>query len=185
MNQKEEPAYHTDKEIIIRPVGYIRSDLKIPSLKAKGEDIELEKDPEQTAKDVKVLRDHISELIINPELVRLLDGLEDFSHALILYWPHLLPPEGRSITKVHPMGNREFPLVGVFSTCSPARPNPVLLTVVQVIERKENILKVKGLDAVDGSPIIDIKPYTKNFCSAEDIEVSDWMKKIQEAISLI
>ncbi|MBN1831955.1 MAG: tRNA (N6-threonylcarbamoyladenosine(37)-N6)-methyltransferase TrmO [Deltaproteobacteria bacterium] len=183
MNQKEEPDDHTHKEIVIRPVGYIISDLKIPSLKAKGVDIEHEKDPEQTARDVKVLRDHVSELIINPELVRLLDGLEDFSHALVLYWPHLLPPEGRSITKVHPMGNKEFPLVGVFSTCSPARPNPVLLTVVKVIERKENILRVKDLDAVDGSPIIDIKPYTKHFCPVEDITVSDWMKKIQEVLS--
>jgi tRNA-Thr(GGU) m(6)t(6)A37 methyltransferase TsaA len=185
MNEKEESGHLNNNEIIIRPVGYIRSDLKTPSLKAKGEDIELEKDLEQTAKDVKALRDFVSELIINPELVRLLDGLEDFSHALVLYWPHLLPPEGRSITKVHPMGNKEFPLVGIFSTCSPARPNPVLLTVVQVIERKENILKVKGLDAMDGSPIIDIQPYTKSFCSIEDFEVSDWMKKIEEAISLI
>jgi tRNA-Thr(GGU) m(6)t(6)A37 methyltransferase TsaA len=181
MGKKERPDRQNNKEITIRPVGYIRSDFKTPSLKAKGEDIERVKSPKQTAKEIKA-RDLVSELIINPELVELLDGLQDFSHALVLYWPHLLPPEGRSITKVHPMGNKEFPLVGVFSTCSPARPNPVLLTAVQVIERKENILKVKGLDAVDGSPIIDIKPYTKIFCTVENLKVSDWMKKIQEAI---
>jgi tRNA-Thr(GGU) m(6)t(6)A37 methyltransferase TsaA len=183
MNEKEESGHLNNNEIIIRPVGYIRSDLKTPSLKAKGEDIELEKDLEKTAKNIRAFRDLVSELIINPELVRLLDGLEDFSHALVLYWPHLLPPGGRSLTKVRPMGNKKFPMVGIFSTCSPARPNPVLLTVVKVIERKENRLKVKGLDAVDGSPIIDIKPYTKNFCSVEDIEVSDWMKKIEDPCS--
>ena len=182
MGKKERPDRQNNNEITIRPVGYIRSDFKTPSLKAKGEDIEREKGPEQTAKGIKAVRNLVSELIINPELVGILDGLEDFSHALVLYWPHLLPPEGRSITKVHPMGNKEFPLVGVFSTCSPARPNPVLLTAVQIIERKENIIKVKGLDAVDGSPIIDIKPYTKNFHTIENLKVSDWMKKIQEAI---
>lgn len=182
MNKKEKSCHRrNNKEITIRPVGYIRNDSKTPSLKAKGKDIELEKGPARTVEKINAVKDLVSELIINPELAELLDGLEDFSHALILYWPHLLPPEGRSITKVHPMGNKEFPLVGVFSTCSPARPNPVLLTAVQLIERKGNILKVKGLDAVDGSPVIDIKPYTKNFCTVESFEVSDWMKKIQEA----
>ena len=185
MNETGNLDHYNNKEMIIRPVGYIRSDLKTPSLKAKKKDIELEKGLQQAAKEVKAIRSLVSELIINPELEGILEGLEDFSHALVLYWPHLLPPEGRSLTRVHPMGYKEFPLVGVFSTCSPARPNPVLVTAVRVVERRGNILKVKGLDAVDGSPIIDIKPYTRNYCSVEDFKVSDWMNKIQEAINFI
>ena len=169
----------------IKPVGYVRSELTTPSLKAKGEALELQKGLQKAAMEAKRIRTLVSELVINPELDGILDGLEDFSHALILYWPHLLPPNGRSLTKVHPMGQKEFPLVGVFSTCSPARPNPILVTTVCIIERTENILKVQGLEAVDGSPIIDIKPYTLTYCSAEDVKLSDWMNQIQMAMSKI
>ena len=167
----------------IRPVGYVRSELKTPSLRAKGEDIELEKGLQQTAIEAKAVRSLVSELVISPELDGILDGLEDFSHALVLYWPHLLPPHGRSLIKVHPIGQKEFPLVGIFSTCSPARPNPILVTTVRIIEKKGNTLKVLGLEAIDGSPIIDIKPYTMTYCSAEDVKLSDWMNEIQQAIS--
>jgi tRNA-Thr(GGU) m(6)t(6)A37 methyltransferase TsaA len=171
------------EEMTIRPVGYVRSELKIPSLKAKGKNIELEKGLRLAAIEAKTIRSLVSELVINPELDGILDGLEDFSHALVLYWPHLLAPHGRSLTKVHPMGQKEFPLVGIFSTCSPARPNPILLTVVRIVEKKGNKLTVQGLEAVDGSPIIDIKPYTATYCSAEDVKLSDWMNQIQKAMS--
>ncbi len=181
---------HTEKsncfnngEMIIKPVGFVQSEVKAPSLKANREDIELEQGLQQTAIEAKYIRSLISELVINPELSGILDGLEDFSHALVLYWPHLLPPHGRSLIKVHPIGNKRFPLVGVFATCSPARPNPILITAVRIIEKKENILKVQGLEAVDGSPIVDIKPYTSAYYSAEDVRVSDWMHQIQRAIS--
>jgi tRNA-Thr(GGU) m(6)t(6)A37 methyltransferase TsaA len=172
-------------EMTIRPVGFVRSELTTPSLKANQEDIQLEQGLQRTAIEAKYIRSLICELLINPELNGILDGLEDFSHALVLYWPHLLPPHGRSFIKVHPIGQKSFPLVGVFATCSPARPNPILVTIVRIIERKENILKVQGLEAVDGSPIIDIKPYTTTYCSAEDVRTSDWMHQIQQAISQV
>lgn len=169
--------------MIIKPVGYVRNELKSPSLKAKRKDIELEKGLQQAAKEAKTIRSLISELVINPELDGILDGLEDFSHALVLYWPHLLPSHGRSLIKVHPIGRKEFPLSGVFSTCSPARPNPVLVTVVRIVEKSGNILKVQGLEAVDGSPIIDIKPYTFAYLAAENVKMSDWMTRIQKAMT--
>jgi tRNA-Thr(GGU) m(6)t(6)A37 methyltransferase TsaA len=183
LKEREDPDRFKREEMIIKPVGYVRSELKTPSLKAKREDIELEKGLQEAAMEAKTIRDLVSELVINPELDGILDGLEDFSHALVLYWPHLLPSHGRSLTKVHPIGRKEFPLVGVFSTCSPARPNPILVTTVRIIEKTGNVLKVQGLEAIDGSPIIDIKPYTMTYCSAEDVKLSDWMKKIQLAMS--
>jgi tRNA-Thr(GGU) m(6)t(6)A37 methyltransferase TsaA len=183
LKEKEDSDCFNNEEMSIRPVGYVRSELKTPSLKAKGKDIELEKGLQQAAIEAKTIRSLVSELVIDPELDGILDGLEDFSHALVLYWPHLLPPRGRSLTKVHPMGQKEFPLVGVFSTCSPARPNPILVTTVRIIEKTGNILKVQGLEAIDGSPIIDIKPYTMTYCSAKDVKLSDWMNQIQKAIS--
>ena len=171
------------KEMIIRPVGFVKNDIKKPSLKAKGKDIEIDKGLQEVAVEAKRLDSIVSDLVINPELDGILDGLEDFSHALVIYWPHLLSHQGRSLMKVHPMGQKRFPLVGVFSTCSPARPNPVLVTTVRILERKGNILRVQGLEAVNGSPIIDIKPYTTSYYSAEDIKVSDWMDQIQREIS--
>ncbi|MBN1850590.1 MAG: SAM-dependent methyltransferase [Deltaproteobacteria bacterium] len=178
-----EPDFSKLAEMTIRPVGYVRSEIKAPSLRAKGEDIELDKELQQIAIEAKAIRSLVSELVIRPDLEGILDGLDDFSHALVLYWPHLLPSHGRSLTKVHPMGQKAFPLVGVFSTCSPARPNPILVTAVKILEKKGNILKVQGLEAVDQSPIIDIKPCTKTYCLAEDIKLSDWMDQIEKALS--
>ena len=183
MKETRDSDHLNDEKMTITPVGYVQSELKAPSLKAKGEDIELDKGVRQAAAEASDLRSLVSELVINPELDGILDGLEDFSHALVLYWPHLQPSEGRSLIKVHPMGQKHLPLVGVFSTCSPARPNPILVTAVRIIERNGNTLKVQGLEAVDNSPIIDIKPYIKTYYSAEDIRVSDWMDRIQQSMS--
>jgi tRNA-Thr(GGU) m(6)t(6)A37 methyltransferase TsaA len=183
LKEREDSDRFKIEEVTIKPVGYVVSELKNPSLKVKGEDLELEKGLQQAAIEAKTIRSLVSELVINPEFDGILDGLEDFSHALVLYWPHLLPPHGRSLIKVHPIGQKEFPLVGVFSTCSPARPNPILVTKVRIIGKTGNILKVQGLEAVDGSPVIDIKPYTMTYCAAENFKLSDWMNQIQQAIS--
>ncbi len=161
----------------------MRSDLKKPSLKTKGEGIELEQGLRKAVAEAKHIRSLACDLVIHSEFQGILDGLEDFSHAVVLYWPHLLPTQGRSLIRVHPMGLKDFPLVGVFATCSPARPNPVLITTVRIVEKKENILTVRGLDALDGSPIIDIKPYTTNDLSADDVKMPDWMNQIHQAMS--
>jgi len=77
------------------------------------------------------------------------------------------------------MGRKEIPLMGVFSTCSPARPNPVLTTVVRLCGRKENVLEITGLDTVDGSPVIDIKPYVKDSYPQERVTIPEWMEQLQ------
>ena len=182
MGKTEKSNRFDDRELVIKPVGFVKSKLKNPSLKANHAGIELEQGLREASTEIRYIRSLTCELVINPELQGILDGLEDFSHAVVLYWPHLLPPQGRSLTKVHPMGLKRFPLVGVFATCSPARPNPILITTVRIIDKKENILTVQGLEAVDGSPIIDIKPYT-TYLSADDVKMSDWMNQIHQAIS--
>ena len=138
----------------LRPVGIVRSNLKEPSLVAESGDLNWH--PKEGRREWRTL---VSELVIDSSLAGILDGIEDFSHLLVLYWAHRVPPEGRSIIKAHPMGRNDLPLVGIFATCSPARPNTILATVVRLLEHKENVLKVEGLDALDGSPIVDIKPY--------------------------
>ena len=166
-------------EMQLRPVGVVRSPLKEPSLVADSGDLEWR--PQIAG--ARESRGVISELVIDSDLAGIADGLEDFSHLLVLYWAHGVDKDGRSIAMAHPMGRKDLPLVGIFATCSPARPNPVCAMVVRLLERKGNVLKVQGLDAIDGSPLIDIKPYNPSYYAAEDVKVADWMAQIYREIA--
>jgi tRNA-Thr(GGU) m(6)t(6)A37 methyltransferase TsaA len=122
-------------------------------------------------------REIVSDIVINSDLTEALDGLDEFSHIIVLYWLHRLPAGRQLPLKVHPMGRPELPLVGRFATRSPSRPNPVGQATVRLLERRGNILKVKGLDAIDGTPVIDIKPYIPGYDSADDAKAPPWMTK--------
>jgi len=122
-------------------------------------------------------REVISEITVNSELSQALDGLEEFSHLIVLYWMHQLDRGRKLPLKVHPMGNQDLPLTGRFATRSPSRPNPVGQATVELLERRANVLKVKGLDAIDGTPIIDIKPYIPGYDSANDARAPRWMSQ--------
>lgn len=119
----------------------------------------------------------VSEIIVNSNLTEALDNLDEFSHIIVLYWMHQLPAGKQLPLKVHPMGKSELPLVGRFATRSPSRPNPVGQATVRLLERQANVLKVKGLDAIDGTPVIDIKPYLPGYDSADDAKVPLWIAK--------
>ncbi|MFW6156696.1 MAG: SAM-dependent methyltransferase [Armatimonadota bacterium] len=75
----------------------------------------------------------------------------------VLYWMHELQPQDRAIKRVHPRGNRANPLTGVFATHAQMRSNPIGMTRVRLIGRDGLRLTVEGLDAFDGSPVLDIK----------------------------
>jgi tRNA-Thr(GGU) m(6)t(6)A37 methyltransferase TsaA len=120
-------------------------------------------------------REVVSEITINSELAEALDGLEGFSHIIVLYWMHQLAGRHPLPLKVHPMGNRDLPLTGRFATRAPHRPNPIGQATVELLERRANVLKVKGLDAIDGTPVIDIKPYIPGYDSASDAKAPRWM----------
>ena len=101
----------------------------------------------------------VSEIILNSNLEGTTEGLEQFSHIIVLFWMHQMPRHDSTPTKVHPKGRRDLPLVGLFATRSPQRPNPIGLSVVRLLECQGNTLRVKGLDAINGTPVVDIKPY--------------------------
>jgi tRNA-Thr(GGU) m(6)t(6)A37 methyltransferase TsaA len=124
-------------------------------------------------------REIVSEIIVDSDLTEALDSLDEFSHIIVLYWMHELPAGRQLPLKVHPMGKSELPLVGRFATRSPSRPNPVGQATVELLERRANILKVKGLDAIDGTPVIDIKPYLPGYDSADDARVPLWITNQQ------
>lgn len=124
------------------------------------------------------ISNRVSELEIEPRYEPMLDGIEGFSHIQVLYWPHLLEPGGRALEKVHPRRRADIPKQGVFATRSPARPNPLLLSTVRLLAREGATLRVQGLDAVDGSPILDIKPYAPELSEAENPRVPAWMEQL-------
>lgn len=169
---------HDLSEMHLTPVGEVHSEIKTPTLLAGESGIELQERSEKMREHHEKLKHIVCEIVIYPQWVELLDGIEGFSHVLVLYWPHLIEPARRNLRKVHPMGRKDLPRQGIFATCSPARPNPVLVSAVPLLERAGNILKVKGLEAVDGSPIIDIKPYVPTYYGVKDPMVSDWMYRI-------
>ncbi len=120
-------------------------------------------------------KDIVSEIVVDRDLTEALDNLDDFSHIIVIYWMH--QRSGPSPKKVRPMGNPERSLMGVFATRSPARPNQVGKSTVRLLQRRDNILKVKGLDAIDGTPVIDIKPYIPGYDSVKNARVPSWVKK--------
>ncbi len=165
-------------ELILKPVGIVQSDIKEPSLRARSGDLNWEgKEPPSSHSTT-----NMSQIVIDLEYAGILDGIEDFSHLLVLYWAHKVSATARKLRKVHPIGRKDLPLVGVFATCSPARPNPVLAIVVRLVKREGPTLHVEGLDAIDGSPVIDIKPYLPSYYSVPDAKLSDWMEKLIEEL---
>ncbi|MFC1942959.1 tRNA (N6-threonylcarbamoyladenosine(37)-N6)-methyltransferase TrmO [Chloroflexota bacterium] len=118
----------------------------------------------------------VSEIVIDSSLTEALDGLEEFSHIIVLCWMHQVGSAGVSL-KIHPRGRQELPLTGLFAARTPNRPNRIGKTTVRLLQLRGNILRVKGLDALNGTPVIDIKPYIPGYDSVDDAEVPHWNPK--------
>ena len=119
----------------------------------------------------------VSEIVVDSSLTEALDGLGEFSHIVVIYWMHQAAA-GELPMKVHPMGKQELPLVGIFATRSPHRPNPVGETTVRLLQRQGNILKVEAPAAIDGTPVIDIKPYVPEFDSVAKAALPQWITSL-------
>ena len=95
-------------------------------------------------------------------------GLDGFSHIHVLYWfDQNDTAEKRSILQVHPRGDRNNPLSGVFATRSPTRPNLIALSLCNLVEVRGNMVEIDRIDAFDGTPVLDIKPYIHGTDAAE------------------
>ncbi|MCW4018187.1 MAG: tRNA (N6-threonylcarbamoyladenosine(37)-N6)-methyltransferase TrmO [Candidatus Bathyarchaeota archaeon] len=144
--------------IAIDPVGYVKTE-------AVGDQI---KDKTRT-----------SEIIIDPKLQFALDGITDYSHIYVLFWLHEIPQEKRATLKVHPRGRSDMPLVGVFAARTNLHPNPIGLTLVELVKVEGNVLTVRGLDAFNGTPVLDIKPFD-SWDIAKEPRVPRWWLKLEE-----
>ena len=105
-------------------------------------------------------------------------GLEGFSHVYVFWWfDKNDTPQKRAILQVHPRGNPQNPLTGVFATRAPVRPNLIALALCKAVSIKENVLEVEKIDAFPGTAILDIKPFIPGYDSVTDAQVPDWLKR--------
>jgi tRNA-Thr(GGU) m(6)t(6)A37 methyltransferase TsaA len=166
-------------QINIKPIGYVKSDIKQSTFQ---QDIDVSERKRQNQLKYKQIKETISELIIDPAYADMLDGVETFSHIVVIYWPHLLTDEQRKLRKVHPMGRKDLPVQGIFATRSPARPNSILISTVALLKRQNNVLQVKGLEALDGSPVLDIKTYIEISDQVTNPVFPEWVYQIKREL---
>jgi len=102
-------------------------------------------------------------------------GLDQFSHLYVIWWfDKNDTPQKRSILQVHPRGNKENPLTGVFATRSPVRPNLLALSLCKILSVKGNVVEVEQIDALAGTPVLDLKPFLPGYDSASDVRLPQW-----------
>jgi tRNA-Thr(GGU) m(6)t(6)A37 methyltransferase TsaA len=146
------------EKIVLNPIGYVKTESVNEEVKDKS---------------------RISQILLREDLVEGLEGIAEFSHVFVLFYLNQTTPKQRRILKVHPRGRMDLPLLGVFATRTMLRPNPIGLTLVELLKVEGNILTVRGLDAYDGTPVLDVKPYD-SWDMAKDTKVPDWWNKLQD-----
>ena len=123
----------------------------------------------------------VSELRLDPALPEeSLQGLETFSHAEIIFQFHLVGEEDVVMGARRPRENPLWPEVGIFAQRGRLRPNRLGLTVVKILRREGRSLFVEGLDAVDGTPVLDIKPVMQEFLPRGPIRQPEWSHEVME-----
>lgn len=98
--------------------------------------------------------------LFTPESVQ---GLTDYSHLLVVYYLDKVPDDKVLWSAGHPRGNKDWPKVGIFAQRKKDRPNKIGVSICELLEVNGLTLKVKALDAIDGTPVLDIKPHVKEF----------------------
>ena len=122
-----------------------------------------------------------SEIVLSSDYEEGLEGIEAYSHLFILFWLSRVPPNARGRRlKIHPRSRRDLPLVGIFATRTQYRPNPIGLTQVRLLKREGNILRVRGLDALNGTPVLDIKPVSPRTEFPSRVRVPEWYHRLWE-----
>ena len=121
----------------------------------------------------------VSQIIVRDELAEALEGVDGFSHLFVLFWLNQISDDQKMTLKVHPRGRVDMPLLGVFATRTNMRPNPIGLTLVELLKVEGNTLTVRGLDAYDGTPVLDIKPFDV-WDNAENAKVPDWWIRLSQ-----
>lgn len=149
------------KRLVLEPIGWVRNSIT-------------------TSQDV-IWEEIESQVVIVERFSEALEGIEEFSHIIVVFWLHRKKEEPSPL-RIRPEMREDMPLVGVLATRAPVRPNPIGLTVVELLERQGNSLRVRGLDAYDGTPVLDIKPYLPRGDLVEKARVAPWVKRLWESL---
>lgn len=122
----------------------------------------------------------VSEIKLQSGLGAGLEGLSDFSHALVIFFMHEARFDWKNDVVRRPQGRGDMPDIGIFSQRARTRPNSIGVTAVEIIKVEGDVVSVKGLDAIDGTPVLDIKPYFPQYDHVEDAKVPDWVGRLME-----
>ncbi len=109
-----------------------------------------------------------------------LQGLKEFSHITVIFFMHQATFNPSTDLVRRPRGRDDMPAVGIFAQRAKHRPNPLGITSVALIKMEKNVLTVKGLDAIDGTPVLDIKPYVSAFDRIGQPIIPEWMDRLME-----
>jgi tRNA-Thr(GGU) m(6)t(6)A37 methyltransferase TsaA len=135
--------------------------------------------PDENVRD----RDLVARVVLDNDLMPTLDGIEEWSHLYVIFWLDRVTPTAEPVLH-HPSSG-----AGILAARSPIHPNPIGLTLVELAKREENVLWVRGLDAYEGTPVVDIKPYPDweqgCFQVVTDFRVPGWLAKIMEQPALL
>ena len=158
--------------IELRPIGFVRTKYSDDQIRESWEGVE-------------------GYIEILEEYTHALKGLEEFSHIIVIAYLHKVTDHQRRTLVVKPrraiklgFSLEELPEIGVFASDSPHRPNPIALTILELVKIDRNILHVKNLDLFDGTPVLDIKPYTPSR-KINEFRVPLWVRLIEERIKEI
>jgi tRNA-Thr(GGU) m(6)t(6)A37 methyltransferase TsaA len=153
----EEMANRDRKMIEVRPIGFV----------SRISSNENERD-----------RSLVAKVVLNEDLALALDGIEEWSHIYVIFWLDRVMHTAE--TELH----HRLDGVGIFAARSPIHPNPIGLTLVELVKREGNVLWVRGLDAYDGTPVVDIKPYPDwdqgRLRVVTDFKIPGWLARIME-----
>ena len=141
--------------IEFKPIGYVTNDIK-----------------EQTDTNWGKVT---SQIVFEPEYAQGLKGLSDFSHINVIYYLDKAKFVYDKHIQRHPQGREDLPIVGLFAQRVKDRPNPIGVTSVKLIDVKDNVITVQGLDAIDGTPVLDIKPYFPVYDTKKDAVTPEWV----------
>ncbi len=146
--------------IALKVIGYVRSHIKEQTDEKWG-DVE-------------------SRIVLLPEYCEGLQGIEQFSHALIVTFLHEARFEPSAHLIRRPRGLASMPEVGIFAQRAKDRPNPLGVTAVSIVGIEPGVLVVRELDAIDGTPVVDVKPYYPVYDRVMMATVPDWVDRLMD-----
>ncbi|MFH1003713.1 MAG: tRNA (N6-threonylcarbamoyladenosine(37)-N6)-methyltransferase TrmO [Chloroflexota bacterium] len=117
-----------------------------------------------------------SGLVFRKDLIPALSGLNQFSHVVIVFWMH--QAKSPTVLARRPQNRNDMPEVGILSQRSKHRPNPIGITSVRLVKMDGCRLLVRGLDAINGTPVLDIKPYYPDYDSRPEARVPEWVNRL-------